>query len=56
VLVEALIAQTAVEALDVGVLVWLAGFDEMQLDALGIGPCVERSADELRAVVPAESW
>src|SRR5262249_50815356 len=49
--VETLVAQAAVEALDVGVLVRLPGLDEVQLDAVSVGPRVERSADELRAIV-----
>jgi hypothetical protein len=51
VLVQTLVAQAAVEALDVGTLVRLARLDEMQVDAVGVGPSVERPADELRAVV-----
>jgi len=49
--VQTLVARAAVEALDVGVLVRLARFDEMQVDPVGVGPRVERPADELRTVV-----
>src|SRR5919108_3701376 len=51
VLVETLIAQPAIEALDVGVLVWLAWLDEVQFDTMGVGPRVDGSANELGAVV-----
>ncbi len=54
VFVEALVAEPSVEALDVGILVRLAGLDEVQLNALGIRPTVERAPDKLEAVVPAE--
>src|ERR1700687_2331904 len=46
-LIETLVAEPAVEALDVGILVWLAGLDEVQPDALRVGPRIERSADGL---------
>src|SRR5262249_40018132 len=41
----------AVKAFDVGVLVRLARLDEMQLDPVGVGPCVDCPAEELGAVV-----
>lgn len=49
--VEHLVAVGAIEAFDVGVLVWLAGLDEEQPDAMLPGPALEVGADELRAVV-----
>src|SRR5262245_25745535 len=51
VLVQTFVAQAAVEALDVGVLVRLARLDEMPVDAVDVGPRVERPTDELRTVV-----
>ena len=42
VLIEALIAELAVEALDVRVLRRLARFDQPQLDPMPIGPGIER--------------
>src|SRR5712664_2752527 len=54
VLVETLVAEPAVEALDVGILVWLAGLDEVQPDALRVGPRIERAAGELGPIVRDE--
>ena len=54
VLVQALVAESAVETLDVGILIRLARVDEVQPDAAGVGPRIERPADELGPVVPAE--
>src|SRR5207245_10062392 len=51
VLIETLVAEPAGEALDVGILVWFAGLDEVQPDALRVGPRIERSADELGSIV-----
>src|SRR5438034_9902729 len=51
VLVEALVPQAAVEALDEGVLDGLAGLDEAQTHAAFIGPLIERPASKLGAVV-----
>src|SRR5262249_10812011 len=51
VLVEALVAELAVEALDVGVLVGLAWLDELELHAVAVSPLIERSAGELRTLI-----
>ena len=51
VLVEALVAQAAVEALDEGVLHRLARRDEAQAYAALVGPLVQRPARHLRPVV-----
>src|SRR3989304_115382 len=51
VLVQALVAQPAVEALDEGVLHGLARLDEAQRDPLLVGPLVERFARQLGPVV-----
>lgn len=48
-------AEGAVEAFDVGVLGRFAGLDVDQGDAMLLCPLPERSADELRAVVQAQS-
>jgi len=52
--VQALVAELAVEALDVGVLRRLAGCDQLQIDPPTIGPSVHRSACELRSLVGAD--
>ena len=52
--VQALLAAAAVEALDVAVVRRLAGPDELQLHARGLGPAVQGLAGELRAVVRAD--
>ena len=52
--VQALISQPAVEALDMGVLIPLAGLDQPQLDPLPIRPHRHRLVRELRAVVRAD--
>src|SRR6188768_2464857 len=51
VLVEALIAKLAIEALDESVLGGLAGLNEVQSHLVLIGPSVEGLANELRAIV-----
>src|SRR5580700_6624173 len=51
VLVQALVAELAVEGFDVGVLVGLAGADEGQLDVALIRPGIEDLAFELRAMI-----
>jgi len=51
VFVQALIAEFAVEALDVAVLHRSPRRDEVQLDSVLIGPLVHHLADELRPVV-----
>ena len=48
---ETLVAEPAVEAFDVGVLDRLARTNELELDAVTIGPDVERPRDALRLVV-----
>jgi hypothetical protein len=55
VFVQALVAQPAVEALDVGVLDGLAGIDEAQANTVLIGPLVEGLAGQLGAVVESIS-
>lgn len=52
--VEHLGAEGAVEALDVGVLVGLAGLDVVQRDASALGPRDEFAAAHLRSVVHAD--
>src|SRR6266404_1445526 len=54
VLVETLVAEPAVETLDVGILIRLARLDEVQPDAWGVGPCIEGPADELGSIVRDE--
>ena len=50
-LVQALVSEPAVEALDEGVLNGLAGLDEVQPHAPLVGPLVQHQAGELRSVV-----
>ena len=50
-LVQALIAQLAVETLDETVLDRVPGSDEIEPDAVRAGPLIERQTDELGAVV-----
>lgn len=49
--VQALVPEPAIERLDVGVLVRLAGLDQPQRDACAMRPVQHRLAGELRAVV-----
>ena len=49
--VEAFVPKAAIEALDEGVLDWLTGIDELQLDVVLVGPLVEDLTGQLRAVV-----
>src|SRR5262249_41939793 len=51
VLVETLVSESAVEALNEGVLDRLPRADEVELDAPAVGPGVERPASELKAIV-----
>ena len=53
--VEALVAEVAVEALDMGVVDRLAGADEVEFHARAAGPSVDGLADELGAVVANNS-
>ena len=53
VIVQALVTEFAVEALDVGVLCPLAGGNGLQIHALAIGPAIECTARELRALIGA---
>ncbi len=50
-LVEKLVSKTSVEALNDGILVRLARFDEMQLDAGVSAPLEQFSAGEFRAII-----
>lgn len=49
--VEALIPEPAVEALHVGILVWFARLDEVQLNAVDVRPAVEGTLDKLGVIV-----
>jgi hypothetical protein len=53
-LVQALVAELAVEALHVVVLRWLAGLDQPQLDAAFARPLVEGSSGELGTLIGAQ--
>ena len=44
VLVQALVAEPAIETLDVGILIRLARVDEVQPNAAGVDPRIERPA------------
>ena len=54
VFVEALVAELAVEAFDVGVLRRFARLDQHQLHAVGLRPLVERPAGELGALIGSD--
>ena len=56
VLVEALITELAVEALDVAVLRRTARLDQDVFDAMPLRPGDERAAGELGAIVRAHGW
>jgi hypothetical protein len=47
-------AQSAVEALAVGIVDWLARVAEVELDTALVGPFVHHLGDELAAVVNAQ--
>lgn len=53
-LVEAFVAQTAVERLDVSVLLRFAGVDIVPFDAVLVGPLQDGLAGELGSVAPTE--
>src|SRR5690606_20365447 len=54
-LVQAFVAQAAIEGLDVAVLLRLAGIDVMPFDAVLVGPLQDRLAGELGSVVADEA-
>src|SRR5262245_55871258 len=51
--VQALVAELPVEALDVGILRRFACGDQLQIDALAVGPAIQRPARKLRPLVGA---
>ena len=53
-LVQAFVAELAVERFDVAVLRGLAGLNEFQRDAVSVGPLIERLGGELRSLVRAD--
>lgn len=55
-LVQTLVAQPAVETLDVRVLRRLAWFDAVPVDASLLGPALDRIADEFGPVVAADDF
>src|SRR5579863_6388401 len=55
-LVEALVAEATVEALDIGVLDRAARLNEVQFDAVLVRPEVESSASEFRTVVDHDEF
>ncbi len=52
-LVQTLVSKSALEALDVGVLVGFARIDLPQVDVSVVRPVEHRLADELRSVITA---
>lgn len=50
-LVQALIPEAAIETLDIRILGRLAWVDEIQLNAVVIGPGIKRSTAKLRSIV-----
>ena len=55
VIVEALIAKLAIEALDVSVLRRLAGSNQLEIDTARVGPSIQRPARKFRPLVGANS-
>jgi len=51
VIVQALVTELAIEALDVGVLRRLASCDELQIYRFAVGPAIQRAAGELWPLV-----
>src|SRR6185369_294609 len=51
IVVQAFIAEFAVEALNVCVLNWFAGLNEPEFDAVLVSPQIKRLADEFRPVI-----
>lgn len=49
--VQAFVAQTAVEAFDVAILLWFSGVDVVPFDAVVVGPLQDRLAGEPGAIV-----
>jgi len=54
VIIQALVTEFAVEALDVDVLGRFARGDELQIDSLAVGPAVHVAAHEFRSLVGAD--
>ena len=54
VLVQALIPETAIEALDVGVLCGFTGIDEIQLNAVVISPGIKGATSQFGPITPSE--
>ena len=55
--VQALIAETPVEAFDIGILRGFAGLGECQLHTTGMRPCIECETGEFRLVInPDHLW
>lgn len=52
----AFIAEASIERLDVGVLIWLAGFNEEQLDTSGMRPCRYGPTAELLPVIGSDRF
>lgn len=50
-LIQALISESAIEGLDKGILDWLAGIDEVQIDMVVAGPDNHRFACKLWTVI-----
>ena len=54
--VQALLPESAVEALGVSVLPWASGADIESLDPIALEPLLDRLGDELGAVVRADAF
>ena len=54
VLVQALIPEPAIEALDIGILGRLAWVDEIQLNAVVIGPGIKGATAQFGPITPSE--
>jgi hypothetical protein len=54
--VKTFVAESSVEAFDVGILGRLARFDKIEGDLVGVGPGVERVAGEFRSIVDHDAF
>lgn len=56
ILIQALVPENSFEALYVGALRWIAGFDQDVFDAMPLSPCHERPASEFWPVVSSNLY
>src|SRR5262249_43348382 len=54
--VETFVAESPVEAFDMSILGWLARFDKIEGDLVGIGPGIQGLASKLRSIVDQNAF